>query len=230
MKRLRVVVLGEGRDERGPPRAIPPFHLVPRENQGAMEILVRRKLYGVLKTDADAIWHASLDDSIDILQPPATRRSMVEVLVDPSLLGMVVHSTLKTSPATLLVATHDAEDGAGAVGAVTEVNRSFNTHVPLLQPSPEIQAWLTSKRAVERVYHHEHCTVPEVHEAGLKADAKQELLRLLAAHHDKFSAERQARLAEVIALEDVVRFGAWNGWNEADSLLQAAWLAAGLPR
>jgi hypothetical protein len=145
---------------------------------------------------------------------------------------MVVASTLKPSVgsphAALLVATHDAEDGAGVVTVVATVNSSFNTRVPLLQPNPEIQAWLTSKRAVERVYDHEHCTVPEVDEAGLKADAKQELLRLLAAHGDRFSAERQARLAEVISLEDVLRFSAWNGWKEADAQLENALLAAGV--
>ena len=94
-------------------------------------------------------------------------------------------------------------------------------------PFPEIQSWLTSKRAVERVYDHEHCTVPVVDEEALKADAKKELQRLLAQHGDKFSAANQARLAEVISLDDILPRD-WSGWREADSALEDALLKNGL--
>jgi hypothetical protein len=219
------VVIGEGHDERGAPRSTPPFHVVPKKKQGAMEIIVRRKLYAIRSVDGDPPWHAALDDEIDVLQPPAVRQSMVEVLAKPELLALIVGPTLrpqgKPPRADLLVVTHDAEDAANTVAALEVVNSSFRTRAPLLLPSPEIQAWLTSKRAVERVYEHEHCTVPEVDEARLKADAKLELERLLAAHGDVLSGEKQARLAEVISLEDVRRFG-WNGWGAADDALRAA--------
>jgi hypothetical protein len=226
---LRVVVLGEGKDERGDNRTLPPFTAVPHEQQGAMEILVRRALYPLLNDGLS--WHRGLarSDGILILQPPAPRLprapSMVEVLANANELGPLVSATLKPvlgSPrADLLVATHDAEDAAPAIKAVTVVNTSLRTHVPLLLPAPEIQAWLTRKRAIEMAYNREHCTVPEPDEEALRRDAKAELQRLLRTFGGKLDARKQATLSEVISTEDLDRYD-WSGWKQVPDLLKAA--------
>jgi len=236
-KALRVVVLGEGKDERGSNRTLPPFALVPHEQQGAMEILVRRALYPLL--NGGQPWHRGLlkaGDGIHILQPPALRLprqpAMVEILADSNALALLVAAALKPvrgpPPVDLLVATHDADEGAPAViKAVLVVNTSLGTHVPLLQPAPEIQSWLTRKRAIEQAYEREHCTVPEPDEQALRKDAKAELLRLLGTFGGKFSARMQASLAECISVEDLGRYD-WTGWAQASEDLKAALAARAL--
>ncbi len=114
---FRVVVLGEGKDERGRNRTQPPLTPVPHEKQGAMEILVRRALYPLLNNGQP--WHRGLaeEDGIHILQPPGLRPprppSMVKVLADPYKLALLVSPTLRPVrgpiPANQLVATHDAD-------------------------------------------------------------------------------------------------------------------------
>jgi hypothetical protein len=230
MKRpFRVVVLGEGKDERGKKRTIPPLQPVPHAQQGAMEILVRRALYPLLNDGQP--WHRGLsnNDGIQVLQPPAPRLprapGMVEVLADPNALALLVSAAIRpargAAPAELLVATHDAEDASATVRAVGVVNASLRTHVPLLLPMPEIQAWLARKRAIEHVYGREHCTVPEPDEDSLRRDAKAELRRLLGTFGGTFDAGHQARLAEYVSLEDLGRFG-WTGWSEVAGTLEAA--------
>jgi hypothetical protein len=230
MKRpFRVVVLGEGKDERGKPRTIPPLQAVPHVQQGAMEILVRRALYPLLNDGQP--WHRGLanTDGIQVLQPPAPRLprapSMVSVLANPNELARLVSAAIRpargTAPADMLVATHDAEDAGASIQAVGIVNSSLRTHVPLLLPMPEIQAWLAHKRAIEQVYGREHCTVPQPDEAALKRDAKAELKRLLGTFGGTFDAGHQARLAEYVALEDLGRFD-WTGWGEVAGKLAAA--------
>ncbi|HYO54072.1 hypothetical protein [Archangium sp.] len=233
---LRVIVLGEGKDERGKSRTLPPFARIPHEQQGAMEILVRRALYPLLNDGQS--WHRGLKDGdgIHVLQPPAPRLprqpAMTELLTDPNALAPLVSAALKPlrGPvhADLLVATHD-KDGAhpSAIKAVHVVNTSLGTHVPLLLPAPEIQAWLTRKRAIEHVYGREHCSVPEPDEEALKKDAKAELLRLLSTFGGRFNAKIQASLAEWISAEDLPRYD-WSGWNQASDELKAALAAHGL--
>lgn len=226
---FRIVVLGEGKDERGKPRTIPPLQRVPHGQQGAMEILVRRALYPLLNDEQP--WHRGLkdDDGIHVLQPPAQRLpralGMVEVLANPYELSRMVAGAIRpvrgTAPADLLVATHDGEDAKPTLHAVGVVNSNLRTHVPLLRPMPEIQAWLARKRAIEQVYGREHCTVPEPDEEALKRDAKAELKRLLQTFGGRFDAARQAQLAEYVSLEDLTRFD-WTGWNEAGEELKAA--------
>jgi hypothetical protein len=214
---LRVAVLGEGKDERGKNRTLPPFAPVPHEQQGAMEILVRRALYPLLKDG----------------QPPAVRLprqpSMVEILADPNALALLVSAALKPlrpgpTPVDLLVATHDADGAEPTLKALAVVNSSLGTHVPLLQPVPEIQAWLARKRAIELVYGREHCSVPEPDEEALKRDAKAELLRLLRTFGGKFDAKMQARLAETVSAEDLNRYD-WTGWERATEELKTAFAA-----
>jgi hypothetical protein len=236
-KALRVVVLGEGKDERGSNRTLPPFALVPHEQQGAMEILVRRALYPLLNDGQP--WHPGLikpGDGIHILQPPALRLprqpAMVQILADPNALSLLVAAALKPvrgpAPVDILVATHDADTGAPAViKAVHVVNTSLGTHVPVLQPAPEIQSWLTRKRAIELAYEREHCTVPEPDEQALRKDAKKELQRLLGTFGGSFNARKQASLAECISVEDLSRYD-WTGWNEASEELKAALAARAL--
>lgn len=226
---LRVVVLGEGKDERGNDRTQPPFTPVPHEQQGAMEILVRRALYPLLN-DAQP-WHRGLtrSDGIQILQPPAPRLprapSMVEVLANPNMLAPLISAAVKPvrgpPPADLLVATHDADGAGPAIKAVRVVNSSLDTLVPLLLPAPEIQAWLTRKRAIELAYGREHCSVPEPDEESLKQDAKAELQRLLGTFGGKFNARMQASLAEHVSAEDLARYD-WSGWNQVSELLEEA--------
>ncbi|HEX8441316.1 hypothetical protein [Archangium sp.] len=230
-KAFRVVVLGEGKDERGSNRTLPPFAPVPHEQQGAMEILVRRALYPVLNDGQS--WHRGLikqGDGILLLQPPTLRLprqpSMVEILADPNALAPLVAAALKPvrgpAPVDLLVATHDADAGAPAViKAVLVVNTNLGTRVPLLQPAPEIQSWLARKRAIELAYEREHCSVPEPDEQALRKDAKAELLRLLGTFGGKFNARMQASLAECVSVEDLGRYD-WTGWNEASNELKAA--------
>lgn len=226
---FRAIVLGEGKDERGGDRTLAPFTPVPHEQQGAMEILVRRALYPLL--NGGVPWHRGLShkDGILILQPPASRLprapSMVEVLADPQQLGLLVSAAVKpvrgSPPADLLVVTHDAEDAEPAIKAVAMVNTSLRTHVPLLLPAPEIQAWLTRKRAIEQAYGRDHCTVPEPDEEALKRDAKAELQRLLRTFGGKLEARKQASLAEFISAEDLERYP-WSGWKQASDALSAA--------
>ncbi len=226
---LRIVVLGEGKDERGRNRTQPPFTPVAHEHQGAMEILVRRALYPLLNEGQP--WHRGLarGDGIQILQPPAPRLprapSMVEVLADENALAPLFSAALKPvlgrAPADLLVATHDAEDAGPTLQAVAVVNASLGTHVPLLLPAPEIQAWLARKRSIELAYGREHCTVPEPDEEALKRDAKAELQRLLRTFGGKLDASMQARLAEAISREDLERYD-WSGWKQATEALRTA--------
>ncbi|MFE8604127.1 hypothetical protein [Archangium violaceum] len=239
-KPLRVIVLGEGKDERGKPRTLPPFTRVPHDQQGAMEILVRRALYPLLNHGQS--WHRGLkdDDGIHILQPLPPRLprqpSMVEVLAAPDLLALFV-APLKNTPGPgvpsrprvdLIVATHDADAAIPAVTkALNKVNTSLGTHVPLLQPAPEIQAWLTSKRAIERAYDRVHCTVDEPDEDALKKDAKAELQRLLRTFGGRFDAKKQASLAERMPVEDLGRYD-WSGWNQATDILKVALAENGL--
>jgi hypothetical protein len=236
MKRpLRVIVLGEGKDERGKNRTLPPFARVPHDQQGAMEILVRRALYPLLNLGQS--WHRGLKDTdgIHILQPLIPRLprqpSMVEVLADPNalyLLAAPLKPVRGPPPVDLLVATHDADAASPAViKAVHMVNMRLGTHVPLLQPAPEIQAWLTSKRAIELTYDREHCTVPVPDEDALKKDAKAELLRLLGTFRGSFNAKTQASLAEWISVEDLGRYD-WSGWTQAADILKAALVKNGL--
>lgn len=237
MKRpLRVIVLGEGKDERGKPRTLPPFTRVPHDQQGAMEILVRRALYPLLNPSQS--WHRGLkeNDGIHVLQPPAPRLprlpAMTELLADRNALAPLVLAALKPllgpAPADLLVTTHDEDEAASAViKAVRVVNTSLGTHVPLLRPAPEIQAWLTSKRAIERAYDREHCTVPVPDEEALRKDAKAELLRLLNTFGGRFNAKTQASLAEWIPAEDLGRYD-WSRWNQASDELKAALAAHAL--
>lgn len=236
MKRpLRVVVLGEGKDERGAQRTLLPLTPVPHEQQGAMEILVRRALYPLLNSGQP--WHRGLKstDEILILQPPPFRTTrqpaMVEVLASPTALATLVSAALTPvrgpTRVDLLVATHDDEDAGPAIAAVRVVNTSLGTHVPLLRPAPEIQSWLTRKRAIELAYGREHCTVPEPDEQRLRTDAKTELQRLLDTFGGKFSARTQASLAEFISIEDLGRYD-WTGWEQAAEELKAALSASGL--
>ncbi len=230
MKRpFRVVVLGEGKDERGKPRTIPPLQPVPHSQQGAMEILVRRALYPLLHDGQP--WHRGLvsSDGIQVLQPPAPRLprapGMVSILANPNELAPLVSAAIRpvrgVAPTDLLVATHDAEDAGASIKALGVVNSSLRAHVPLLLPAPEIQAWLAHKRAIEQVYGREHCTVPEPDEASLRRDAKAELKRLLATFGGTFDAGHQARLAEYVSLEDLGRFD-WTGWGDVAGTLAAA--------
>jgi hypothetical protein len=226
---LRVVVLGEGKDERGTHRTLAPFTPVPHEEQGAMEILVRRALYPLLNDGQP--WHRGLTrhDGIQILQPPVPRLprapSMVEVLANPNMLAPLISAAVKPvrgpAPADLLVATHDADGAGPAIEAVRVVSSSLDTHVPLLLPAPEIQAWLARKRAIELAYGREHCSVPEPDEESLKQDAKAELQRLLGTFGGKFNARMQAGLAEHVSAEDLARYD-WSGWNQATEILQEA--------
>lgn len=236
-KALRVVVLGEGKDERGSNRTVPPFAPVPHEQQGAMEILVRRALYPLLHNGQS--WHRGLikqGDGIHILQSPALRLprqpAMVEILADPNALALLVAAALKPVrgpvPVDLLVATHDADAGAPAViKAVHVVNTNLGTHVPLLQPAPEIQSWLTRKRAIELAYERAHCSVPEPDEQALRRDAKAELLRLLSTFGGRFNSRMQASLAEWISVEDLSRYD-WTGWDKASDEMKAALAARAL--
>ncbi|WP_163994089.1 hypothetical protein [Pyxidicoccus caerfyrddinensis] len=238
MKRpFRIIVLGEGKDERGKPRTIPPLQAVSHSQQGAMEILVRRALYPLLNDGQP--WHRGLanNDGIQVLQPPAQRLpralGMVAVLADPNALAPLISAAIRpvrgTAPADLLIATHDGEDADVTLRAIGVVNSSLGAYVPLLRPMPEIQAWLAYKRAIEQVYGREHCTVPEPDEAALKRDAKAELQRLLKTFGGRFDAARQAQLAEYVSLEDLTRFE-WAGWNEAGEELKAAHAAELLHR
>lgn len=226
---LRVVVLSEGKDERGKNRTLPPFTPVLHQQQGAMEILVRRALHPLMNDGQP--WHRGLikqGDGIHILQPPALRLprqpAMVEVLTDPHALALLVSAAVKPvrgpAPVDLLVATHDADGAEPAIKAVHVVNTSLGTHVPLLQPAPEIQSWLTRKRAIEQAYGREHCSVPEPDEDALKKDAKAELLRLLGTFGGKLNAQMQASLAEWISVEDLGRYD-WSGWSQATEILKA---------
>jgi hypothetical protein len=161
---------------------------------------------------------------------------MVEVLADPGLLALFV-APLKNTPGPnvpsrprvdLIVATHDADTAIPAVTkALNKVNTSLGTHVPLLQPAPEIQAWLTTKRAIELAYDREHCTVDEPDEDALKKDAKAELQRLLRTFGGRFDAKKQASLAERMPVEDLGRYD-WSGWNQATEILKAALAATSL--
>lgn len=226
---FRVVVLGEGKDERGSNRTLPPFTPVTHEQQGAMEILVRRALYPLLNHGQP--WHRGLarGDGFLILQPPAPRLprapSMVEILANSNALAPLISAALRPvrgpAPVDLLVATHDADGAAPAIKALAVVNSSLGTHVPLLLPAPEIQAWLTRKRAIEQTYGREHCTVPEPDEEALKHDAKAELQRLLGTFGGKFDARKQASLAEYVSAEDLARYD-WTGWNQVPEILGAA--------
>jgi hypothetical protein len=230
MKRpFRIVVLGEGKDERGKPRTIPPLQPVPHHQQGAMEIFVRRALYPLLNDGQP--WHRGLanTDGIQVLQPPAPRMprapGMTTVLADANALAPLVSAAIRPvrgpASADMLVATHDADDARASIQAVGAVNAGLRTHVPLLLPLPEIQAWLAHKRAIEQVYSREHCTVPEPDEASLRRDAKAELRRLLATFGGTFDAGHQARLAEYVSLEDLARFD-WTGWSEVAGKLATA--------
>jgi hypothetical protein len=230
MKRpFRVVVLGEGKDERGKPRTIPPLQPVPHSQQGAMEILVRRALYPLLNEGQP--WHRGLanTDGLQVLQPPLLRLprapGMVAVLANPNELALLVSAAIRPvrgpAPADLLVATHDGEDADPTRHAVGVVGINLQARIPLLCPMPEIQAWLARKRAIEQVYGREHCTVPEPDEDALKRDAKAELQRLLRTFGGRFDAARQAQLAEYVSHEDLTRFD-WTGWNEASEELKAA--------
>ncbi|MFY0527034.1 hypothetical protein ACN28I_29135 [Archangium gephyra] len=235
---LRVTVLGEGKDERGKNRTQPPFTPVPHEQQGAMEILVRRALYPLM--NGGQPWDRRFikqSDGIRILQPPALpfsrQPAMVEILADSNKLGVLVSAALKPArggpaPVDLLVATHDADTGASAViRAVLVVNTSLGTHVPLLQPAPEIQSWLTRKRAIELAYGREHCSVPEPDEDALRRDAKAELQRLLHSFGGSINAKMQASLAECISAEDLDRYD-WTGWKQASEDLKVALSALAL--
>ena len=237
-KPFRVSVLGEGKDERGKNRTLPPFTPVPHEQQGAMEILVRRALYPLLNDGQS--WNKRFieqSDGIHILQPPALpvqrRPSMVELLADSNKLGVLVAAALKPArggpaPVDLLVATHDADAAAPAViKAVHVVNTNLHTHVPLLLPAPEIQAWLTSKRAIAHAYERAPCSVPEPDEEALRKDAKTELRRLLDTFGGRLDAKKQARLAEWISVEELGRYD-WSGWNQATEILKAALAAHAL--
>jgi hypothetical protein len=228
---FRVIVLGEGKDESGKARTLAPFSPVPHARQGAMELLVRRAVYPLLNDGQP--WHRGLTqrDGIDILQPPPIRLprapSMVEVLADPNVLALLVSASLRPAGATkvpradLLVATHDAEGAEPAIKAIAVVNASLRTEVPLLLPAPEIQAWLTRKRAIELAYDRQHCSVPEPDEAALKRDAKAELIRLLGTFGGKFDARMQARMAEFISNDDLGRYD-WTGWGQVSGVLKAA--------
>jgi hypothetical protein len=226
---FRVVVLGEGKDESGKARTLAPFTPVPHAQQGAMEILVRRGLYPLL-TDRQP-WHRGLaqGDGITILQPPAIRvpraPAMVEILADQNKLALLVSASLRPvrgpAPADLLVATHDADGADPAIKAVVVVNASFRTHVPLLLPAPEIQAWLTRKRSIELAYDRPHCSVQEPDEEALKRDAKAEFQRLLGTFGGKFDARMQARMAEFVSNDDLGRYD-WTGWSAVPELLRAA--------
>lgn len=234
---FRVVVLGEGKDESGKARTLAPFTPVPHAQQGAMEILVRRGLYPLLNDGQP--WHRGLvqGDGIEILQPPAIRvpraPAMVEILADPNKLALLVSASLRpvrgSAPADLLVATHDADGAEPAIKAVAVVNASLRTHVPLLLPAPEIQAWLTRKRSIELAYDRPHCSVPEPDEAALKRDAKAELQRLLGTFGGKFDARMQARMAEFVSNDDLGRYD-WTGWGAVPELLRAAIDAEGAHR
>lgn len=151
--------------------------------------------------------------------------AMVEVLAHPQALAPLIAGALKPvrGPALvdLLVASHDADDAQPSIKALAVVNASLGTHVPLLLPAPEIQAWLTRKRAIERAYEREHCTVPEPDEEKLRQDAKAELQRLLRTFGGKFNAQRQARLAEHVSLEDLERYD-WTGWKQVPERLEEA--------
>jgi hypothetical protein len=193
-----------------------------------MEILVRRALYPLLNDGQP--WHRGLasNDGILILEPPRLPRpvAMVEILADPNALAPLVSAALRpvrgsVIPADLLVASHDAEDAQPTVKAVGIVNANLTTHVPLLLPAPEIQAWLTRKRSIELAYQRDHCSVPEPDEEALQRDAKAELQRLLGTFGGKFDASMQARLAEFISHEDLDRY-AWTGWHEVPGALSAA--------
>ena len=107
------------------------------------------------------------------------------------------------------------------------LGHSLGTHVPLLQPAPEIQAWLTTKRAIELAYDREHCTVPVPDEDALRKDAKAELQRLLRTFGGSFNAKMQASLAEWISVEDLGRYD-WSGWNQATETLTVALAENGL--
>lgn len=227
---FRVIVLGEGKDESGNKRTLPPFTAVPHEQQGAMEILVRRALYPLLNNGQP--WHKGLkhSDGIQILQPPAPRRliSMVEAITHDKELALFVAGALRpeggrTAPrADLLVVTHDADVGAElASKAVLTVNRNFNTHVPLVCPNPEIQAWLARKRSIEQAYDRPFCSVPEPDEQALKSDAKKELRRLLATFGGKFDTRKQARMAEFLSSEELAQYE-WAGWSKVPAQLEAA--------
>ncbi|AKI99031.1 hypothetical protein ATI61_106411 [Archangium gephyra] len=234
-KPLRVIVLGEGKDERGKPRTLPPFARVPHDQQGAMEILIRRALYPLLNHGQS--WHPGLkdDDGIHILQPLIPRfprqPSMVEVLSDPNALYQFVVplKPVRGPPLVdLIVATHDADAASPAViKAVHVVNTNLGIHVPLIQPAPEIQAWLTSKRAIELAYKRDYCTVPVPDEDALKKDAKAELQRLLRTFGGSFNAKMQASLAEKLPVEELGRYD-WSGWNQATEILAAALAENGL--
>jgi len=226
---FRVVVLGEGKDESGKARTLAPFTPVPHAQQGAMEILVRRGLYPLLNDDQP--WHRGLaqGDGITVLQPPAIRvpraPAMVEILADSNKLALLVSASLRpvrgSAPADLLVATHDADGADPAIKAVAVVNASLRTHVPLLLPAPEIQAWLTRKRSIELAYDRPHCSVSEPDEQALKRDAKAELQRLLGTFGGKFDAHMQARMAEFVSSDDLGRYD-WTGWEQVPALLKAA--------
>lgn len=188
-----------------------------------MEIHVRRMLYPL--RNGGAPWHPGLSasDGIQIVQPPAMRLARTELLADQNALAVVVTAALKPigrpRQIDLLVATHDADSLEPTVRVLKRVNEAFGTDVPLLAPAPHLQSWLTSKRAIERVYDRTHCTVPEPDLEKLGVDAKTELKRLLATFGGKFDAANQARLAEVIDLEDLAEDKRPCGWSAARKAL-----------
>lgn len=227
---LRVIVIGEGRDEHGKPRALPQLTPVPPQAQGALEILVRRALYRLLNDGVP--WHRGLfrSDGIVILEPPRPRRpiSWVEVLDDECELAPLVSGALRPirgkAPADLLVLARDHDGEESALRAIGVVNRDLDTCIPLLIPVPEIQAWLASRRALELALGVELGSIPEVEEAALRRDAKAELKRLLTAGGGTFDAAIQARIAVELPEADLNRFP-WNGWPEACAALELGLVA-----
>jgi hypothetical protein len=224
--KLKVIVVGEGKDERGHKRTVQIFGKVAHKQQGAMEILVRRAMFQVRHPDQE--WSPVADlDEVEICEPPTApgRVSMMQALVDENLLAQLVSASLnapsKSEPkAHLFVATHDDDTADKFRRAVGRVRAKLGKAVPMMIPVPHIQSWLASKLAVEAVFNQPHCTVPLPDERRLRKDAKEEL-KLMLGTFGTFDATHQARLAEVVPVADLEQFE-WTGWKAAREEIASA--------
>lgn len=189
-----------------------------------MEILVRRLLFDLVNVN-HTDWYRNLDDGIEILEPPPTTAATVDVLARPEKLFPIVLGAVQprngATPADLFVATHDNDSIPAVRACVNAVAEGIPCAIPLLIPTPELEAWLTSKRAVERAYDREHCTVPEPNIDLLKADAKAELQRLLATFGQKPSSAKLATMAALIASDELQAREDWSGWKAARDTLKS---------
>lgn len=231
--RLRVVVLGEGHDERGVSGSTRHLDIKPAHECGALEILVRRLLFQAARPGAR--WPGlGQDDGIDILAHPEMRRRLAThvVLTNEQFFGEFLVTSIANKerrPADIFIAACDGDRQDRLASFQRIVARARTIHgahvLATLVPVPQLQSWLARKRAIERAFNREHCTVPEPDEVRLRTDAKAELRRQLSAAEQDFGARAQARVAATISDDELAQFEAWSGWAEARSAIQGLWMA-----